>query len=73
MGWPDVSWRFHGMKRASGEDAVLHASPIASETNLSPDEKATKVVCVIADDSRSRRVVPEAWRFNEGCWGRQRA
>ena len=49
MGWPDVSWRFHGMKRASGEDAVLQASPIASETNLSADEKATKVVWVIAD------------------------
>jgi hypothetical protein len=44
MGWPDVSWRFHGMKLASGEDAASHAAPIAFETNWSADEKATKVV-----------------------------
>src|SRR5258708_5141027 len=47
MGWPDASLRFQGMNFVSDEEADLHAAPITSETNLSADAKATKVVWVI--------------------------
>ena len=47
IGWPDASLRFHAIKTACEEDAALQAALMASETNLSAEEKATKVVWVV--------------------------